>query len=774
MNLLDFKIRFVFWNFFLVTFLVISFFISNFYVFCEEINNSCPSGYCGLTKEEVLATEAHNACSSEFPGSHVCSSEEFENTCDAIPSDIGYLGCKSLTGDYVSDEYCTEENDLYGSTYWHNSEIKKYKLQKTTEYDGNIKSNVRNYGRVDDNGHNCFNWSTNESYYDYSYDYQYSSSELRCRKGGSVISNNWISCDKLQRVHCCNNVTEDIKEGDEALVQVVEGISSKNNHTRIAGGTEAEPFAYPWMISLQDEAGNHMCGAVLIDKGWILTARHCLDGKDVYWRIVYHGHDFRKTDEEEVRKIIPHKRIIYKREQDLALIEIDLKNLSEEIKNDLLYSAIDIANEQDKEYAMGLNNDNAKIIGWGCTGSFENHYCKASKVLNELNIKIKNEDFTDDSYIRYERNDENYSGSHHGDSGGPLVINGTNNKLKLIGICNFTSISETTSNDGIINYEVEDYYLVVPAFKDWIFGVVNDTEINIGEVANILDFSQIPELDKAVREAINKPEGDILKYHQDSINIPKLDISNLKLYSNPDNQNTISDLIYLKPEEIYASYNNLNSYFFHLDIENLKIVDLSHNNFANISTIFSFRNTDKAKIKELNLSHNKIVDKHFFGFNNLAIFKENYPELESLDLSYNRISDADAVIENLSNLSNLKYLKIGSNNFSRESYQKLKEAFGDVLQSSDYEAFYQCEEDQRFGDTNRDGEITPMDSLMILELLDPLDVRIVDVTEENKCLDINRDGYLTYIPMQEQCNKANRNMDDVCANFWRYLAGEEN
>ncbi|KAF5903228.1 transmembrane protease serine 9-like, partial [Clarias magur] len=50
------------------------------------------------------------------------------------------------------------------------------------------------------------------------------------------------------------------------------GIANRN--TRIVGGLDADPGAWPWQVSLQ-AYGSHFCGGSLINNGWVLSAAHC-------------------------------------------------------------------------------------------------------------------------------------------------------------------------------------------------------------------------------------------------------------------------------------------------------------------------------------------------------------------------------------------------------------------------------------------------------------------------------------------------------------------
>ena len=51
---------------------------------------------------------------------------------------------------------------------------------------------------------------------------------------------------------------------------------------RIVGGVDAEPYEFPWQVSIQinipkKKKVDHFCGGAIVSDQWILTASHCLD-----------------------------------------------------------------------------------------------------------------------------------------------------------------------------------------------------------------------------------------------------------------------------------------------------------------------------------------------------------------------------------------------------------------------------------------------------------------------------------------------------------------
>ena len=52
--------------------------------------------------------------------------------------------------------------------------------------------------------------------------------------------------------------------------------------SRIVGGIDAPPGSWPWqvLVDYKKEEGPHWCGGSILTPYWIVTAAHCLDGKE--------------------------------------------------------------------------------------------------------------------------------------------------------------------------------------------------------------------------------------------------------------------------------------------------------------------------------------------------------------------------------------------------------------------------------------------------------------------------------------------------------------
>lgn len=98
--------------------------------------------------------------------------------------------------------------------------------------------------------------------------------------------------------------------------------------SKIVGGSPAPLGSWPWLVNLQLDGGL-MCGGVLVDSSWVVTAAHCFAGSrsESYWTAVVGEFDITKTDPDEqvlkVNRIIPHPKFNPKTfNNDIALVEL--------------------------------------------------------------------------------------------------------------------------------------------------------------------------------------------------------------------------------------------------------------------------------------------------------------------------------------------------------------------------------------------------------------------------------------------------------------------
>ncbi|XP_063072448.1 elastase-1-like [Engraulis encrasicolus] len=84
----------------------------------------------------------------------------------------------------------------------------------------------------------------------------------------------------------------------------MEEVASENE--RVVGGEVATPNTWPWQISLQYLSGSsyyHTCGGSLIQRGWVMTAAHCVDSSRT-WRVVLGEHDLNSNSgREQIRSV---------------------------------------------------------------------------------------------------------------------------------------------------------------------------------------------------------------------------------------------------------------------------------------------------------------------------------------------------------------------------------------------------------------------------------------------------------------------------------------
>ncbi|XP_039471403.1 anionic trypsin-1-like [Oreochromis aureus] len=134
--------------------------------------------------------------------------------------------------------------------------------------------------------------------------------------------------------------------------------------TGIIDGEKAPENSMPYMVSVQDNKGRHVCGGFLITEDFVLSSAHC--GNSGLTHVVLGNHNLKKADHQKVRigkKIIPENYQHVGHGNDIMLLQ-----LSEKVR---LGHRVQTVQLPPAETNL-TENQVCQVAGWGKTKTDDN------------------------------------------------------------------------------------------------------------------------------------------------------------------------------------------------------------------------------------------------------------------------------------------------------------------------------------------------------------------------------------------------------------------
>nr|QHB21631.1 venom S1 protease with CUB domain 3 [Platymeris rhadamanthus] len=238
---------------------------------------------------------------------------------------------------------------------------------------------------------------------------------------------------------------------------------------RILHGFEAQPNEYPWMVAIRDSDKFYYCGGSIITHWHVLTATHCLIGRDhIDLFAVIGEHDITTDDDMKSAKVIKIAKRIYASGYSNTSFtnDIAVALLSEKIEYNNNIGPICLTPNR-----LYLDNKYILSMGWGTT-----HVKYQSATLQKAYVRVVDINVCDAKYRwAFKKNGNYHKVCFHsktrdtcsGDSGGPLVwLDPDTNTYTQISLVSFSHAC---------GYKTPSVSTEVAYFYNWIQSVIRST-----------------------------------------------------------------------------------------------------------------------------------------------------------------------------------------------------------------------------------------------------------------------------------------------------------